>query len=78
MNRSMGKSSPSTLDGLPLMLTIGEAALVLRVSRTSAYKLSEEWRTTGGRTGLPTVKLGSRLLERRVDLASIVGVDATA
>jgi len=65
-----------SLDGLPLMLTIGEAAQVLRVSRTTAYKLAEEWRATGGKAGLPTVKLGGRLLVRRVDLAAIVGLDA--
>ena len=65
--------APSTLDGLPLMLTLTEAAEVLRVSRTSAYKLADEWRRSGGATGLPTVRLG-RLLVRRVDLASIVGV----
>ena len=65
-----------TLEELPLMLTVSEAAAVLRVSRTSAYKLAEEWRRTGGASGLPTVKLGSRLLVRRVDLARIVGVAA--
>lgn len=67
---------PVTLTGLPLMLTIGEAADVLRISRTSAYKLAEAWRTSGGASGLPTVRLGSRLLVRRVDLAAIVGLDA--
>lgn len=67
---------PATLDGLPLMLTLTEAATVLRVSRTSAYKLANEWRRTDGATGLPTVRLGSRLLVRRVDLALIVGMPA--
>ena len=67
----------STLAGLPIMLTVGEAAEVLRISRTSAYKLAEEWRTSKGTTGLPTVRLGCRLLVRRVDLAAIVGLDPT-
>lgn len=66
--------SPDTLDGLPLMLTVAEAAIVLRVSRTTAYKLAEEWRTSGGRSGLPVVQLGRRLVVRRVDLATLVGV----
>lgn len=66
---------PDTLAGLPLMLTVGEAAAVLRISRTSAYKLAEEWRCTKGASGLPTVRLGSRVMVRRVDLAGIVGVD---
>jgi len=63
------------LDDVPLMLTVSEAAAVLRISRTMAYKLAQEWRTTGGAAGLPTVKLGSRLLVRRVDLAAILGVE---
>lgn len=65
----------STLAALPLMLTVGEAAEVLRISRTSAYKLAEEWRATKGSTGLPTVRFGCRILVRRVDLAAIVGLD---
>lgn len=64
----------ATLTGLPLMLTVGEAAAVLRISRTSAYKLAEEWRWSHGSSGLPTVWLGSRVLVRRVDLAVIVGL----
>jgi hypothetical protein len=68
---------PATLASLPLMLTVGEAAVVLRVSRTSAYKLAEEWRATRGASGLPTVRLGSRIVVRRVDLAAIVGLDPT-
>jgi hypothetical protein len=68
---------PATLAGLPLMLTVTEAAAVLRISRTSAYKLAEEWRYTKGTSGLPTVRLGARLLVRRVDLAVIVGLDPT-
>jgi excisionase family DNA binding protein len=66
-------NGPLTLDGLPLMLTVGEAAGVLRISRTTAYKLVELHRTTGGRVGLPHVRLGGRVLVRRVDLAAIVG-----
>jgi excisionase family DNA binding protein len=58
------------------MLTVAEAAVVLRVSRTTAYKLAEEWRTSDGRDGLPVVKLGRRLVVRRVDLAKLVGQPA--
>ena len=66
--------APTSLTGLPLMLTVGEAAAVLRISRTSAYKLAQEWRTSQGATGLPTVRLGNRVMVRRVDLAAIVGL----
>ncbi|MGH9245792.1 MAG: helix-turn-helix domain-containing protein [Acidimicrobiales bacterium] len=57
------------------MLTVEEAAAVLRISRSTAYKLIEEHRSTGGRSGLPHVRLGSRRFVRRVDLATIVGLD---
>ena len=43
--------APTSLTGLPLMLTVGEAAAVLRISRTSAYKLAQEWRRAGERQG---------------------------
>ena len=66
--------APTSLTGLPLMLTVGEAAAVLGISRTSAYKLAQGWRASRGATGLPTVRLGSRVMVRRVDLAAIVGL----
>ena len=67
-------AAAGSLDGLPLMLTVEEAAKVLRVSRTTAYKLVQEYRATGGRTGIPHVRLGARVLVRRVDLGEIVGM----
>lgn len=70
---------PSSIGELPLMMTIDEAAVVLRISRTLAYKLAAEWRATNGREGLPVVRLGSRLVVRRVDLAELLGfVDPAA
>ncbi|MCU1499013.1 MAG: hypothetical protein JWM47_2966 [Acidimicrobiales bacterium] len=63
-----------SLDELPLMLTVTEAAAVLRVSRTTGYKLAEEWRASGGRSGLPCIRLGRRLVVRRVDLSVLVGL----
>ena len=72
--RAHASRGVESLDGLALMLTVGEAAAVLRVSRTTAYKLVELNRATSGREGLPHVRLGGRVLVRRVDLAEIVGV----
>jgi excisionase family DNA binding protein len=68
----------SSLERLPLVLTVSEAAVVLRVSRTTAYKLAEEWRTSGGKSGLPVIRLGRRLVVRRVDLAALVEGPASA
>lgn len=53
--------SPMPLEELPEFLTIEEAAAVLRIGRTSAYLLAQQWRHTGGRSGLPVQRLG-RLL----------------
>jgi hypothetical protein len=49
------------LEELPDFLTVEEAARVLRIGRTSAYLLAQQWRHTGGRSGLPVQRLG-RLL----------------
>jgi hypothetical protein len=57
------------------MLTVSEAAAVLRISRASAYKLIDEYRASRGATGLEHVRLGSRIMVRRVDLARLVGLD---
>lgn len=46
---------------LPEVLTVEEAAAVLRISRNSAYTLARLWRETGGRRGLPVVELGRSL-----------------
>lgn len=43
------------------VLTIQEAAQVLRISRGAAYALARRWRETGGREGIPCLKLGRTL-----------------
>lgn len=45
----------------PEVLTIEEAAAILRIGRNSAYALARQWRTTGGREGLPCIELGRTL-----------------
>jgi excisionase family DNA binding protein len=71
-------ATTTSLGRLSLMLTVPEAAQVLRISRSAAYKLAQEWEATNGHRGLPVVRLGSRMLVRRADLAAIVGVDPAA
>mgnify|MGYP001217056251 CR=1 FL=1 len=65
----------TTLADLPLMLTVTEAASVLRISRATAYKLIDEHRASRGATGIEHVRFGSRILIRRSDLARLVGTD---
>lgn len=60
------------LDEYPEFLTVEEAAAVLRISRTSAYQLAQEWRLTKGKTGLPVVCLGRLLRVPRAALVRLV------
>jgi hypothetical protein len=52
---------PPSGGGIPDFLTVEEAARLLRIGRTSAYLLAQQWCHTDGREGLPVVRLG-RLL----------------
>lgn len=40
------------------LLTITEAALVLRVGRTLAYEMARQYIASAGRYGLPVIRLG--------------------
>ncbi len=65
------------MDELPEVLTVEEAAAVLRIGRGTAYELTRRFRETNGRVGLPVVAFGRclrvpraallRLLEEPVD-----------
>ena len=57
------------LEELPEVLTVEEAAALLRIGRTAAYELCRQWRLTGGRAGLPVLAFGRTL---RVPKAAIV------
>jgi hypothetical protein len=57
----------STLDHIvepaerPLM-TVAEAASVLRIGRSLAYELAREYLRTGGNSGIPVLRLGRSCL----------------
>lgn len=53
--------SVTSLDHLPLVLTVEEAAAVLRISRAAAYEQARIWRETGGRAGLAVIAMGRSL-----------------
>ena len=53
--------SPVPLEELPEFLTVEEAAAVLRIGRASTYLLAQQWRHSGGRSGLPVQRLGQLL-----------------
>jgi excisionase family DNA binding protein len=65
-------------DSAPALYTVEEAAKLLRVGRTKAYALTQEWRATGGRSGLPVVDFGNILRVPRAALEQMLGVDLGA
>ena len=54
------------------VLTIEEAADILRISRNSAYMLARRWRDTDGREGLPVIELGRNLRVPRASLTRLL------
>ena len=58
--------------GLPEVLTVEEAADVLRISRNTAYTLARIWRETNGKEGLPVIELGRSLRVPRAGLARLL------
>lgn len=57
--------TPSPSDELPAVLTVEEAAQLLRICRSLAYLLARRYLASDGREGLPVIKIGSRLLVPR-------------
>jgi hypothetical protein len=60
------------LEDLPLVLTIEEAAEILRISRWAAYEQARIWRESGGRHGLPVLTLGRCLRVSRATLEEML------
>jgi hypothetical protein len=64
--------------GLPDLLTVEEAAVLLRIGRNKAYSLARQWRATNGRCGLPVVEFGHTLRVPLHALEQMLGVKFTA
>lgn len=75
--RVVPSASPS-LDDLPEVLTVEEAAKVLRIGRGAAYELARQFRETDGREGLPVVPLGRSLRVPKVALRRLLELDAAS
>jgi hypothetical protein len=60
------------LEQHPLLLTIEEAAGVLRIGRSLAYELARRYEASNGRHGLPVMRVGSCLRVPRWALAELV------
>ena len=64
-------------DELPDILTIPEVADYLRVSSAVIYELARQYRTTGGRKGLPVIMAGCRIMRvSKIELAKFIAGEA--
>ena len=57
-----------------VLLTVEEAAAVLRIGRSLAYRLAGDYLNTGGTTGMPVLRFGSCL---RVPLWALLELATT-
>ena len=62
----------ASLEQLPLLLTVEEAAGVLRIGRTLAYELARRYEASGGTDGLPVMRLGGCMRVPTWALAELV------
>ncbi len=58
---------------VPDFLTVNEAGRVLRIGRTMAYQLAQEWIATGGERGIPCRRVGRLLRVPSAQLAVYMG-----
>jgi hypothetical protein len=63
---------------VPDVLTVEEAAAILRIGRSSAYSLARRYRATGGQEGLPVIALGRHLRVPRTGLRRLIDAEAEA
>jgi excisionase family DNA binding protein len=49
------------LSECPDLLTVEEAAQILRIGRSRAYELTQRWRETDGNEGIAVIQLGRQL-----------------
>jgi excisionase family DNA binding protein len=64
----------SAISGVPAapLLTVEEAARVLRIGRSLAYQLAQDYDSSGGLNGLPVIRIGNCLRVPRWALAELV------
>jgi len=58
---------------LPELLTVTEAAVVLRIGRTTAYELARRDLATDGGEGLGVIRVGGQLRVPRAALERLIG-----
>jgi hypothetical protein len=63
----------ANIDDQTEVLTVEEAAAILRISRNAAYAAAREWRSSGGEHGIPCIEIGRTLRVPRADLYRLLG-----
>lgn len=63
---------------LPELFTVAEAAVVLRIGRTTAYELARRDLATGGGEGLGVIRVGGQLRVPRAALERLIGAPIEA
>ena len=61
------------IDDQTEVLTVEEAAAILRISRNAAYAAAREWRSSGGEHGIPCIEIGRTLRVPRANLDRLLG-----
>lgn len=64
----------TTINELPVVLTVEEAGEVLRISRSAAFRQAERFRVSGGREGIPNYRIGRALRVPRDELLRRFGL----
>ncbi len=72
LGRSVDPEAEGAFNDLPEVLTVEEAAQILRIGRNAAYEQAKRWKATGGLEGLPVLNFGRTLRVPRRALAQLM------
>jgi len=64
----MSDNDPAEME----VLTVEEAAVILRIGRNAAYAAARLWRSSGGRQGLPCIEIGRTMRVPRAALRHLL------
>lgn len=71
--REMNESSPPTSSTAPDFLTVEEAAEVLRLGRTAAYREARKYEASNGANGIPVERFGKQFRVPRYRIEDKLG-----